>query len=184
MKHLILLLGIFTLIQITACAPDPAQVSRAFESADPGIETVEDFEMIYSDSAVLKARITGPVMLHYMEIGNERDEFPEGVDVTFYGPGNEPQSWLTAKYAVRATTEQSVLMQDSVVLRNIKGEKLHTSELIWDESAGIVKTNKFAKITKVDGTEINCYGFISNEHFTDYTLLSIEGPVNVEALKE
>jgi len=178
-------LAILGLIWMTvACNPDPAQVDDLFAAADPGVEIAEDFEMIFSDSAVIKARIEGPLLFHYMDPANPRDEFPEGVRVRFYDRYGALESRLVSNYAIRFAKDQKVLMQDSVVMKNIAGERLQTSELIWDELAGIVKTDKFAKITKADGTVLYCYGFISNEQFTDYTLLSIEGPVNIDALKE
>lgn len=169
---------------LMACRTDPDVVEDIFDVADPGIEKAEDFEMVFSDSGRIKARISGEILLHYLDPADPKDEFPEGVSVLFYNKAGEVQSWLDARYAIRKGRDQLVVMRDSVVMKNIKGERLHTSELIWDEKVGMVSTEKFSKITKVDGTVLYCYGFESNEQFTDYTLLSIEGPVNIDALKE
>lgn len=176
--------ALFLAAVMTACATDPGEVNEIFSAADPGVERAEDFHMIFSDSGRIKARISGPLLLHYLDPSKQQDEFPEGVNVEFYGASGNVQSWLSARYALRLARDQKVILRDSVVMNNEKGEKLQTAELIWDELAGMVKTDKFAKITREDGTIIYCYGFISNEQFTDYTLLSIEGPVNIEALKE
>lgn len=173
----------FALI-LVSCTTDPGEVNDIFSAADPGVERAEDFHMIFSDSGRIKARISGPLLLHYLDPAKQQDEFPEGVNVEFYGAGGHVQSWLSSRYALRLARDQQVILRDSVVMNNDKGEKLQTAELIWDELAGMVKTDKFAKITREDGTVIYCYGFISNEQFTDYTLLSIEGPVNIESLKE
>ena len=159
-------------------------VEEIFDVADPGVERAENFEMIFSDSGRIKARIEGDVLLHYLDPANPKDEFPEGVSVLFYNNTGQVQSWLDSKYAIRKGREKIVVLRDSVVMKNVKGERLHTSELIWDEKEEMVRTEKFSKITKVDGTVLYCYGFESNEQFTDYTLLSIEGPVNIDALKE
>jgi len=174
----------FAILLLAACSTDPARVNEIFAVADPGVEQAEDFHMIFSDSGRIRARIAGPLLLHYLDPANQRDEFPKGVEVEFYGASGSVQSWLSARYALRLAREQKVLLRDSVVMENYKGERLQTAELIWDELAGLVKTDKFAKITRVDGTIIYCYGFVSNEQFTDYTLLSIEGPVNIESLKD
>lgn len=180
----LILIWIFGVSSLFSCTTDPGEVNALFSEADPGVERAEDFQMIYSDSARIKARIEGPVLLHYLDPAKAQDEFPEGVKVRFYSATGQVESWLAAKYAIRLTKQQKVVLKDSVVMRNIRGERLQTSELIWDELAGMVKTDKFAKITRADGTILYCYGFISNEQFSDYTLLSIEGPVNIDAFNE
>jgi hypothetical protein len=72
-------------------------------------------------------------------------------------------------------------VRDSVVLYNTLGEKMEGLELIWDENAEEIHTDKFVRITR-DDEIIYSRGFKSNQNFTEYTLYAVEGDMLVEDL--
>ena len=73
-----------------------------------------------------------------------------------------------------------MIVQDSVVLINTKGEKLNTEELIWKRNQHKIFTDKFVKITRKDEI-IMGEGLVSNEEFTRYTIKDIQGTINIES---
>ena len=97
------------------------------------VETTRDVTVLYSDSAKLRIKITGPLSKRYTKGYSVEEEFPEGVYVEFLGATGSPDAWLTADYAVRKEADKQVVTQGNVVLENIKGEKIEGDELIWDE---------------------------------------------------
>ncbi len=176
---------LFTLVVfISGCVNDLAEVNQLFDETRTGVEIARDIEMLYSDSAIVRIRIQGPTLLRYLEDEKPRDEFPDGVHVDFLDTDGSVNSTLDAQYAVRYTREKQVIVRadinqgTTVVLQNDKGEKLETSELIWDEAESKVFTDKFVKITKPEEI-IFAYGFNAKQDFSEYTLNKVVGRVKV-----
>ncbi|MCB0665251.1 MAG: LPS export ABC transporter periplasmic protein LptC [Saprospiraceae bacterium] len=173
------------LITLAGCVNDLAEVNQLFEQAETGTEVAKDIEMLYSDSAVVRVRIIGPTLIRYLEGDKPRDEFPDGVHVDFLEEDGSVNSTLDAQYAERFTRENLVIVRSNlndgipVILKNNRGEKLETSELIWDEGDSKVYTDKFVKITKPEEI-IFAYGFTANQDFSQYTLQKVVGRVKVD----
>ena len=165
------------------CQTSVQEIEETFAFDFDEIEKAEKVVIRYTDSAVLKAIVKGDELVRYTEGNRPGDEFTKGIEVEFYGPDQSIQSWLTAKYAFRDLNHKKIVVRDSVVLRNVKGEKLETIELIWLSEEAVVKTDKFVKITRADGTILYGYGFESNDNFTQHKILAPEGPVNIRRLK-
>lgn len=161
-----------------ACENDPAEVAALLANLDPEVERAEDIEMLYSDSALLKVRIEGPVMLTYLDKQDERQEFPEGVRVEFFGPEGKINSILTAKYGVRINKKNQIIVRDSVVWQSIENEKLETEELIWDERKEKVFTQKFVVITRPDEI-ITGHGFESDQNFENARINAVDGRIKI-----
>ena len=144
-----------------------------------GIERGKDVEILYSDSARLKVRITGPTMLYYTLQGQPRQEFSDGVVAYFYDDNQQEQSQLSGKYALRDEMRKRVVIRDSVVWESAIDGRLETSELIWDETTNTIKSSKFTKITRKDET-IWGYNFETDDKLTHWRLLSPAGSLKVK----
>jgi len=174
-----------TLIAFAGCVNDLAEVNQLFEKTETGTEVAKDIEMLYSDSAVVRVRIIGPKLIRHLETDKPRDEFPDGVHVDFLDADGTVNSTLDAQHAERFTRENTVIVHSDitrgvpVILKNNRGEKLETSELIWDEGDARVYTDKFVKITKPEEI-IFAYGFTANQDFSQYTLQKVVGRVKVD----
>ena len=147
------------------------------------IEKGKDVEIIYSDSAQVRVRVTGPTMLYYTEPNNPRQEFTEGVKAFFYDALKNEQSVLVGKYAIRDERNKKVIIRDSVVWESITDGKLETSELIWDETTNVIRSTKFTKITR-NKEVIYGFNFETNDKLTQWRLLSPKGTVKVDELEQ
>ena len=147
------------------------------------IEKGKDVEIIYSDSAQVRVRVTGPTMLYYTEPNNPRQEFTEGVKAFFYDALKNEQSVLVGKYAIRDERNRKVIIRDSVVWESITDGKLETSELIWDETTNVIRSTKFTKITR-NKEVIWGYNFETNDKLTQWRFLSPKGTMKVDALEQ
>lgn len=147
------------------------------------IEKGKDVEIIYSDSAQVRVRVTGPIMLYYTEPNNPRQEFTEGVKAFFYDALKNEQSVLIGKYAIRDERNKKVIIRDSVVWESITDGKLETSELIWDETTNVIRSTKFTKITR-NKEVIYGFNFETNDKLTQWRLLSPKGTVKVDELEQ
>ena len=113
-------------------------------------------------------------MLRILDKENPRQEFPEGVTVTFFSPDKRAQSTLDARFAVRFEKKNEIHIRDSVIWKSHNGERLETEELIWEEKEERVYSNRFVKIIKSDEI-IYGYGFEANQDFTEWTINAVEG---------
>ncbi|MCB0638034.1 MAG: LPS export ABC transporter periplasmic protein LptC [Lewinella sp.] len=162
-----------------ACENSPEDLAAMQQRMDTQVERATDVEILYSDSAQIQVRITGDVMLNYLDPTNQRQEFTEGAYVEFFGPTGRVTSTLSAQYAMRYERDQRVLARDSVVWSSIDGQMLETEELIWDEKRQEIYTQKFARIT-TPREIIYGHGFRANQDFSDARILQIEGITTID----
>lgn len=178
-----LFLNIIALFLFSSCQNDLEEIDRVINRELISVETAKDVSMIYSDSAVVRVKVEGPVMIRHLDKDNPRQEFTHGVKVVFFGVRQKVESTLTAKYAVRLEKKNQIIVRDSVVWESAKGEKLETEELIWEELKEKVYTNRFVTITKPDEV-IYGYGFEASQDFSSWTINAIEGELKTQGIKD
>jgi LPS export ABC transporter protein LptC len=178
MKKLLFLSVLLGLV-ILGCENDLAEVEALQQRLDVKVERVEGVEILYSDSAEVKVRITGPVMLNNLDRTEPYQEFVDGILVEFFGPDETVTSTLVAKYAIRYDRKGEMIVRDSVVWESVENQKLETEELIWREKEEEVFTKKFAKIT-TRREIIYGHGFRANQDFSNAKIQQVEGIIEVE----
>lgn len=178
-------LGFYVLffLFLSSCKNDLAEIKRFINEEETMVETIRDFETLYSDSAIVRVRMQGPKMLRYVDKNTPKQEFIDGIKVEFFNANKRVTSRLTAKYAERDEKEKKIIVRDSVVWESINKEILETSELIWDEKEERVYTNKFVTIRRPKEI-IWGYGFESNQEFTRSKIRAIEGRLRADGLKK
>jgi len=171
------------LATISACVVDEADLSRYTSSAIENVEEARDIEVVYTDSSYTVFILKAPLSRRVYQRHAVTEEFPEGIEVTFYDKSRQPRSWLTSEYALRDQANWTITVQKHVVLRNDNGERLDGPELIWDEKTKEIYTDRFVRITRADGSVVYSYGFKSNEGFTRYELNAVSGDMNIEEVQ-
>lgn len=145
-------------------------------------EVAEEVEILYSDSAKVRVRITGPRMDYLADRANPAQEFPKGVFVEFYDEDLNVTSTLSGNFAQRFENKNLIIVRDSVVWQSNEGEKLESEELIWDEQEQRVYTQKFARITREDEV-IYGYGFEATQNFKDARIKAVTGRIKVKDME-
>jgi len=168
-------------IGLTACDQVAKRADVLYTQEDTVVELARDVEILYSDSAVVRVRVTAPTLHNHTEREDPRQEFPDGIKIEFLTPTLSVRSTLTAKFAERRQDKGLVVARDSVVLTTIAQEKLETEELIWDEVAQKVRTDKFVKVTK-PGEVIYGFGLEANQDFTFWKITVPKGTIKAEQL--
>ena len=176
MQRTLLYIGLIVFI---SCKNDTALVKQVSTDVELPISSTQNVEMLYTDSARLRAKIKAPRRDTYLG-EKERIEFTEGVDVRFYNEDGSESGELKAKYAINNTKNEQMIARNNVQLVNkLEGKKLETEELIWDQKSGRIYSDKFSKITSKQEV-IYGDGFESNQDFSQYRILKIRGIVNLE----
>ncbi len=174
-------LSLLIISLLSACENSELAIKELTTSAGMGVETATDVIMFYSDSAVVRVKITAPLMLNYpLDARRPRREFPKGMKAEFFDAQAHPTSYLSAKKAVRYEGENRVELRDSVVVWNAKKEKLEAQELIWDEANEKVTSSRFVKITR-PGEIITGYDLESDLEFNHWKLHRVSGIVKTKS---
>ena len=176
-------LGLLLLISIGSCADEIKETRQVFTQDDVAVEVGEDVEILYSDSAVVRVRVTGPVLHNFSGKEKPRQEFPKGIKMDFLMPDLTVRSVLTAKNATRYQAEGRIIARDSVVLTTIKQEKLETEELLWDERTAKIRTDKFVKVTQ-PGEIIYGFGLEAEQDFSYWKILVPKGRIKVNQIND
>lgn len=169
------------LLFFSACNDPEEEKRQVFTENDVAIEVGRNVEILYSDSAIVRVRVTGAVLHNYTDRETPRQEFPEGVKIEFLESDLSVKSVLTAKTAVRYQEKGQIIARDSVILISAKQEKLETEELIWDEKTAKVYTEKFVKVSK-PGEIIYGYGLEAVQDFSYWKITVPKGRIKVEQL--
>ena len=141
------------------------------------LRTLDNAEIIHSDSARLKARILAD-KVYNMQNGDR--EAPEGMFITFYEKDGSKSSTLKADYAYFTEENKIWHAQGNVIVHNIENqETLKTEELFWDPQSGDVSTEKFVKIETPEEV-ITGTGLVAKQDFSTWSLKQPEGIFVIE----
>jgi len=142
-------------------------------------ETAEQVEITYTDSGLLKARLQAPLMIAVKQTKEPYMEMPRGLKGTFYGEDGAVESYLSSEYAISYNQKKQVILRRNVEVMNVKGERLNTEELHWDQKSGKIHTDKFVQIT-TDAQIIMGDGMTANQTFTEWEINGYRGTINLQ----
>ena len=174
-------LFIFLCTGIISCKKNEEKELETFSRDQLTIEKGKDVEIIYSDSARIKSRVTGPEMLRYTDIFDPRQEFTKGVKTYFYDDQQKEIGILTGKYAIRNERKRQVIVRDSVVWESKTDGRLETEELIWNEATNTIKSSKFTTITR-QNEKIFGFNFETDDKLSHWRILNPKGNIKVDAI--
>lgn len=111
---------------------------------EEAVDISKNVRIIYSDSAAVKAVLTGPEMrIYHDSIGNRQSEFvfPIGVQIVFYGNDKKETHRIKSDYGKRNEQTGIVEFKKNVVITRIDGSVINTEELFFDENKDIYYNN-------------------------------------------
>jgi LPS export ABC transporter protein LptC len=152
----------------------------ASEEENKPISRSTDVDIIYSDSAKVKARLTARKMNEYLDEAKPYREMPNGVKIVFYDDDLKEKGTITADYAVQREKENVIEFRRNVVATNAQGEIFKSDELIDDQAKKILYSNKPVQIIMTNGDIMNGTGFNSNESLYPWHITQSTGTFQVE----
>ena len=179
-KYFIFVLFIGILNCLSSCENSLKEVEAVTQQFEEAVETVKDVQILYSESAKVKVKLTAPLLLRH-KTKDPYSEFPEGIGVQFFDEMLQETGSLNANYGVRYKKKQQTIVRDNVVWVSATEQKrIESEELIWDERKKKIRSDKFVKVT-TDTESIFGTGFEAEQDFSRYTILNITGIVKVQA---
>lgn len=181
------LYGFFFLLlsALSSCENDIAVVNSITSETQRKlpIESGKNVEIIYSDSARIRAKLNAVQLDRYAGKENKKGymELPKGVKVIFYDEEKREQTKLTADYGIGFDDGNGMSHMEAkrnVVVINEKGDRLNTEHLIWNAVTKKIYTDDFVKITTKDEA-IWGTGLIADQDFSVYEIKNVQGTLAV-----
>jgi LPS export ABC transporter protein LptC len=134
------------------------------------IQEVYDVNLYHSDSAIIRTHLAAKKQL---EFGNGDQEFPEGIDITFFDKDRNVTTTMRADKGYYNKQENVYRGEGGVEVNNLEKEQtLASEELFWNPNTKKIYTDKFVtiqeKMTLFKGT-----GMEADESFSEYKLYKI-----------
>lgn len=138
-------------------------------------------EIVYSDSAKIKARIRARYM--YQEYDGKTDQVltraQTSVHMIFYNPQGEQQASLTCERAIMYERQSRMEALGDVVVTTSKGEIVETEKLVYLIDRQKVYTNTFVKITRPNEI-ILADSLESTDNMGGYRIYKIRGMITLQ----
>ena len=166
------------MLMVSACENDLKKIKElSGNQLNMDVDTIHGVDIIYSDSAKVKFRITAPLLLQYQG-KKPYNLMPKTVNVTVYENLVQTGS-ITADTGIQSDVEKKIQFRKNVVAKNEKGETFRSDELIWDQTSKMIHSSKLVQIHLANGDIMNGTGFVSDDKMKHWTVQSSTGLFNV-----
>jgi len=162
-----------------SCTNDLKQLPPEVSELNLQNDRAEDVQIIFSENGVVKAVLESKEFSRNDQANPPYADFKKGIKVRFFNAEGQVESTLTALSARYFTNNQNVVVRDSVVVINKKGEKLQTEELVWNQKLERFYSQKLVRITI--GNQVSYGdGIEANQDFTWYRITRQRGSIPVD----
>lgn len=166
------------LFSLSACENDLKEVERISNlKLEEPVDISFGVTVIYSDSAIVKAKMTSPEMKHF----NTKEpyyEFPQGGLLILFDKEGLETERVIADYAIQRENTGITELRKNVVVTRSDGLIIKSEELIWDENQKIFYSNLPVTLIR-EGTEQHGTSFWANEDFSLVEATSLVGDFNL-----
>lgn len=176
-KTFYLLIVLLSLI-MGSCENEISKVKTLVSTEEPPAITAEGFEMLASDSAVIRFKLQTPQLIYHKDEKDPYYEFPKGVKIFKYDANMNVISSITAQYAKNFASDDRWEAKNNVIAVNYKGDTLKTEYLVWDTAKKKIYSDQFVKIIQKDQVYTGI-GFESNQDFSSYHIKNLKGNMYV-----
>jgi len=180
-KTFFLLIVLLSLIT-GSCENEISKVKTIVSAEEPPAITAEGFEMLASDSAVIRFKLQTPQLIYHKDEKDPYYEFPKGVKIVKYDANMKVISSITSQYAKNFASDDRWEAKNNVIAVNFKGDTLKTEYLVWDTAKKKIYSDQFVKIIQKDQTYTGI-GFESNQDFSSYHIKNLKGNMYVNVDK-
>ena len=163
---------------IAGCKNDPKEIDALISKRSIQEDKADEVTIIYSEHGKSRIRMFATEFIRNEIAKPPYVDMRKGLKVEFFDDSMKIESTLTAQYARWYEGKGNVLIRDSVVVVNKKGETLRTEELIWNQNVKKFYTEKFVRINTPDQVMYGD-GLEANEDFTWYRIKNPKGTVRV-----
>ena len=164
----------------SSCQNNNIEQVKAF-SHPPGAPEVlaDSIEFLYSDSAVIRFKLSCSELKIFQDEAEPYKEFPKGFKIIQYDRNKRVTSSIEASYGKYYEKKALWEAKQNVVAVTEKGDSLKTELLFWDEKKDEIYSDQFVKIIQKEQI-ITGIGFESDLQMKKWKIIKPKGTVIVE----
>ena len=178
-----IILSIVCFVFIVSCESDLPKIKAITNTVLPPSISAEGFEMLISDSAVIRMKLQAPELIDHDKIKESYTEFPKGVRMEKYDAHMKVVTCITARYAKHYKDDDRWEVKNNVIAINIQGDTLKTEFMVWDSKKQKIYSDQYVKIIKKDNQTFTGTSFESDMNFSAYELKGMKGQIYVNVNK-
>ena len=168
----------FLTLFFLSCNNDFVEIKEINNINDLPVGIAENINLVYTDSARVKAILESPLNKDFTNLKFPFSEFPKGVKITFFD-ANKNETFVTSNYAVTYNKTNIVDLIGNVLIELSDGSVLKTSQLFWDpEQEWLFTEQNFT--FKNDDYDIKANRLDANRQFTIFNTGKLDGNLTVE----
>lgn len=165
---------------MSACTNDLKKIQEISAKQNASdVDTTRGVDVIFSDSAKVKAHILAPLMLEYPINKDNKEPYqlmPKGVKIIYFDPNTAQEVCnIVADTAYNYLNTKIIKFYKNVVITSTKGDVFKSDELIWDQAAHKIYSNKTVDGRMADGNVGHGTGLETNEKFDPFTVKNQTG---------
>ena len=133
-NSLVLIRTIFLILALSiiqSCKNDFESIIDINKYSKIPAAVTENFNLKYTDSAVVKAVLNSPLNVDYTNQTFPYSEFPEGLNIRFY-ENKDDSTNVSANYGIVYYKTKIVSLKGNVVIQSADGSKIKSSQIYWD----------------------------------------------------
>lgn len=169
----------FMLLSVQACTNRNDEINAVFGIGRNQEDKAEEVVIILSRRGKVEGRLFAREFIRNELAKPPYTDMKKGLRLEVYDDSLNIKSVLTARYARYYEEAGNILVRDSIVVRNQKGERLQTEELVWNQKLEKFYTDKFVKITTASQVILG-EGMEANQDFSWYQIKNITGTLQVD----
>ncbi len=167
-------------VLFSSCQNNNIEQVKAFSHPPGAPEVIADsIEFLYSDSAVIRFKLTCVELKIFQDEDEPYKEFPKGFKITQFDRNKRITSSIEASYGKYYEKKDLWEAKQNVIAVTEKGDSLKTELLFWDEKKDEIYSDQFVKIIQKEQI-ITGIGFESDLQMQKWKIIKPKGTVIVE----
>jgi LPS export ABC transporter protein LptC len=165
-------------VLVASCSNSMKEINELVSQSQAQEDRGKDVTVLYSDAGKIKVRMFTHELIRNDAATPAYTDMKNGLKVEFFNDSSVVKNTLTARSARWYSEANNILIRDSVVVVNDRGERLETQELVWNQSIKKFFTEKPVSIATATQI-IYGVGMEANQDFSWYKILKPTGTVRV-----
>ncbi|MCB9016122.1 MAG: LPS export ABC transporter periplasmic protein LptC [Lentimicrobiaceae bacterium] len=173
--------AIVAMATLFSCKNDISEVARVNQPDTLPSMYAREVKIAESEAGRIKYNLTAPILKRYESNQGAVIKFPEGFKVVFYDSlqPDKIRTEITAEFGVNNEAKKTMeASKNVIVINHLKGEKLNTEHLVWDQNTKKVYSEKFVTITTPDKI-LYGEGMESDEKFERWSIKKPRGEMYI-----
>ncbi|MBE9667925.1 LPS export ABC transporter periplasmic protein LptC [Mucilaginibacter boryungensis] len=171
------------LMLLSACTNDLKKIREiSAKEVNSPADTTRGVDVIFSDSAKVKARLITPLMLEYPISKDNKEiyrKMPKGLKVIFFDKDHKESGTIVADTGYNYEARQLIFLKKNVVITSAKGDVFKSDELNWNMATHQITSNKPIDIRMANGNILHATAMETNEKFDPYVFKNQTGLIYV-----